>query len=81
MSEQEQHLLRLCKRLLAANEDLYTRIDGLYDTLRWLGTEYRSLREQAEQEKQNHAIETEAFNAVLGEAIDLRGDDPPKVEV
>ncbi|MGA8364801.1 MAG: hypothetical protein WB709_09805 [Solirubrobacteraceae bacterium] len=81
MSEQEQHLLQLCKRLLATNEELYARIDGLYDTLRWLCTEYRALREQSEREKQNHAVETEAFNAVLGGAIDLRGDDPPKVEV
>lgn len=75
----DQRLLGLCRRLLRHNEDLHAQNDRLCGKLRWLCGEYRSLREQAEQEKQNHAVEIQAFNAVLGEAIDLRGDDPPKV--
>jgi hypothetical protein len=70
MTQTEAKLLGLCRRLLRHNEELHGQLDRLYGIARWLCTEYRTLREQSNVEKDARAVEDEAGEVLLGTALD-----------
>jgi hypothetical protein len=70
MTEREQRLLELCRRLLRQNEDLQLHTDRLYAILRKLCLDYRSLGQQADRAERDHRAEQAATSVLLGAAMD-----------
>ncbi|MGO9760456.1 MAG: hypothetical protein ACLP1Q_04245 [Solirubrobacteraceae bacterium] len=69
-TEREQRLVGLCRRLLKQNEQLHARTKQLYETLDWLGDEYRELKARFERAEADHAVIEAASDAMLGAALD-----------
>lgn len=70
MTEHEQKLLVLLKRLLRDNEDLHAQNDRLNVVVQWLGPECRSLKREFERRLQDDAAERTAADVFLGAAMD-----------
>lgn len=76
-TQTDQQVVGLCRRLLRQNEDLHrhnndlhTKIRRLYQISRRLGSEYRALRARLDQAEQDHVVENEASQVLLGAALD-----------
>jgi secreted Zn-dependent insulinase-like peptidase len=63
MTEREQRLLQLLKRLLKHDEGLQAQIDRLLRIIKWLRAEF-------ERAERNHAIKEEVSDRLLGVALD-----------
>jgi hypothetical protein len=72
-TKNEQRLLGLCRRLLPQNEALLAQIDRLYESLRWLGGEYRELRARFDRAVADDAAVESAYDVMLSAVLD---DEP-----
>lgn len=80
----EERLLGLCQRLLRQNEDLHehnqdlrAQSGQLCGQLRWLETEYRALLAKLDQAEQDHAVQEQAADVLLGAALDAPMSSAP----
>jgi phage shock protein A len=69
-THREQRLVGLCRRLLKQNEQLHAQTKQLYETLHWLGGEYRELKARFDRAAADHAVIEAASDAMIGAALD-----------
>jgi len=70
MTEREEHLAELLRRLLHVNEVLRVQNGDLHELVQQLGREYRAVRDELATACRNHAVEAAAADVFCGAAID-----------